>query len=324
MKTYIVESVGGPFRAVEVPRPQPANGQVLVAIRASAVNPLDTKIRAGEGGHAKQPLPAVLGVDMAGVVVAVGDSVTAFREGDEVFGMVGGVGGLQGTLAEFIVADAALVAHKPKSLSMRQAAAMPLVTITAWEGLVDRAGVHAGQTVLVHAGVGGVGYAAVQIALARGAQVFTTVSKDNRSVVEALGAVAIDRYEQPSEYLARHTAGEGFDIVYDTIGGPVLDASFEAVKRYTGHVVSCLGWGSHSLAPLSFRAATYSGVFTLLPLLSGVGRSHHGQILQQAAELADSGRLKPLLSERHFGPEDIAGAYEAVAKGSRGKVVVEL
>ena len=324
MKTYIVENVGGPFHAVQVPRPQPASGQVLVAIRASAVNPLDTKIRAGEGGHAKQPLPAVLGVDMAGVVIAVGDNVTSFREGDEVFGMVGGVGGLQGTLAEFIVADAALLARKPKSLSMRQAAAMPLVTITAWEGLVDRACVHAGQTVLVHAGVGGVGYAAVQIALAKGAKVFTTVSEDNRSIVEKLGAVAIDRYEPPSEYLARHTADKGFDIVYDTLGGPVLDASFGAVKRHTGHVVSCLGWGSHSLAPLSFRGATYSGVFTLLPLLTGFGRAHNGQILQQAAELADSGRLGPLLSERHFGPEDIGVAYEAVAKGSRGKVVVEL
>ena len=102
-----------------------------------------------------------------GVVVTAGPSVTAFRPGDEVFGMVGGVGGLQGTLAEFILADAALLASKPKALTMRQAAAMPLVTITAWEGLVDRAGVRDGQTVLVHAGAGGVGYAAVQIALAQ-------------------------------------------------------------------------------------------------------------------------------------------------------------
>ena len=323
MKAYIVESAGGPFCTMEVPTPRPGSGEVLVAIHASGVNPLDTKIRDGQGGHAKHPLPAALGLDMAGVVVAVGDDVNTFRPGDEVYGMVGGVGGLQGTLAEFIAADATLLAHKPKSLSMRQAAAMPLVTITAWEGLVDRAGVHAGQTVLVHAGLGGVGYAAVQIALSRGANVFTTVSEGNRSVIEDLGAIAIDRYEQPSEYLARHTAGEGFDIVYDTLGGPVLDSSFEAVKRYTGHVVSCLGWGTHSLAPLSFRAATYSGVFTLLPLLSGLGRSHHGQILQAAADLADKGQLGPLLSEQHFGPEDIVAAYEAVAKGSRGKVVVE-
>src|ERR1700678_1038458 len=162
MIAYVVEIAGGPFRAVEIPTPQPASDQVLVKIRASGVNPLDTKIRAGGGGHAKQPLPAVLGLDMAGVVVMVGADVTAFRPGDEVFGMVGGVGGLQGTLAEFVLANADLFALKPKSLSMREAAALPLVTITAWEGLVDRAKVHAGQKLLVHAGAGGVGHVAVQ------------------------------------------------------------------------------------------------------------------------------------------------------------------
>jgi NADPH:quinone reductase len=324
MKAYVVESAGGPFVATELPTPQPANDQVLVKIHASGVNPLDTKIRAGQAGHAKQPLPAVLGLDMAGVVEAVGAGVTAFRPGDEVFGMVGGVGGLQGTLAEYVVADAALLAHKPKTLSMRQSAALPLVTITAWEGLVDRAGVHAGQTVLVHAGAGGVGYAAVQIALAHGAKVFATVSDDKRSIVEAVGAIAIDRNVAVVDYVAEHSGGEGFDIVYDTLGGAVTDASFAAVKRYTGHAVSCLGWGSHSIAPLSFRAATYSGVFTLLPLLTGIGRVNHGHILHKAAELAEQHQLKPLLSKEQFGPNDIALAYDAVAKGSKGKVVLEL
>ncbi len=323
MKAYIVERAGGPFREVDIPTPPPANRQVLVKIHASGINPLDTKIRAGEGGHAKQPLPAVLGLDMAGVVVAAGPGVTVFQPGDEVFGMVGGVGGLQGTLAEFVAADAALIARKPTTLTMRQAAALPLVTITAWEGLVDRAGVCAGQTVLVHAGAGGVGYAAAQIALAHGAKVFATVSDDNRRIIDALGAIPIDRYAQPKDYVAEHTGGEGFDIVYDTLGGAVLDASFGAVKRYTGHVVSCLGWGSHSLAPLSFRAATYSGVFTLLPLLTEVGRSNHGHILHRVAELAGRNELKPLLNEQQFG-QDIASAYDLVAKGSRGKVVLEL
>src|SRR6201999_4371977 len=145
-------------------------GEVLIRVAASGVNPLDAKIRAAKADHAKQPLPAILGLDMAGTVVKTGHGVTAFKPGDEVFGMVGGVGGLQGTLAEFIAADAALLAHKPKGLTMRQAAVLPLVTITAWEGLVDRVGVHSAQTVLVHAGAGGVGYAAVQIAMAYGAK----------------------------------------------------------------------------------------------------------------------------------------------------------
>lgn len=324
MKGYIVERANGPFQEVNLPTPQPKNGQVLVAICASGINLLDTKIRAGEGGHARQVLPAVLGLDMAGVVTAVGEGVTTLQAGDEVFGMVGGVGGLQGTLAEFIVADAELLAPKPKSMTMRQVAALPLVTITAWEGLVDRAKVRAGQSVLVHAGAGGVGYAAVQIALAHGARVFATVSEDKRYIVEALGATAINRYTPVEDYVAEHTGDEGFDIVYDTLGGVVLDASFVAVKRYIGHVVSCLGWGSHALAPLSFRAATYSGVFSLLPLLTGNGRAHHGKILQKVTELVEQGRLKPLLAEEQFGANDIAAAYDLVVKGSKGKVILEL
>lgn len=323
MKAYIVETPNGPFQRTEVATPSPASNQVLVKIFASGVNPLDTKIRAGQAGHAKQPLPAILGLDMAGVVEAVGSDVSAFKPGDEVYGMVGGVAGLQGTLAEYITADAALLAHKPSALSMRQAAALPLVTITAWEGLIDRAQVHAGQTVLIHAGAGGVGYAAIQLALARGAKVFTTVSADKREIVEALGVTAIDRNASAADYVDQYTAGEGFDIVYDTLGGPVLDASFLAIKRYTGRVVSCLGWGTHALAPLSFRAATYSGVFTLLPLLSGNGRANHGHILEEAAKLANASLLKPLLVAQDFG-RDIAAAYDAVARGSKGKAVLEL
>ena len=279
MKVYVVEAAGGPFRAMDVPRSPVGHGQVLVKICASGVNPLDTKIRAGAADHARQPLPAVLGLDMAGTVERTGPDVTAFQPGDAVFGMVGGVGGLQGTLAEYVVADAELLAPKPNTLTMREAAALPLVTITAWEGLVDRARVRAGQTVLIHAGVGGVGYAAVEIALAHGAKTFATVSADKRAIVEGLGAVPIDRYAPVEKYVA--------------------------------------------LAPLSFRAATYSGVFTLLPLLTGLQRAHHGDILRKAAGLATKNQLKPLLNEQRFGPDDIANAFDAVLKGGKGKVVVE-
>jgi len=322
---WIVEKPDGEFRKVELDRPSMGINQVLVRVSASGVNPLDTKIRAGKAAHAQQPLPAVLGLDMAGTIEAVGAGVSAFRPGDEVYGMVGGVGGLQGTLAEFIAADADLLAHKPKNLSMRQAAALPLSIITAWEGLVDRAKVHAGQQVLIHAGAGGVGHIAIQVARAFGAEVFSTISPDKKKIVEDFGATPIDyRASSIEEYVAVHTQQKGFDIVYDTVGGPTLDASFTAVKRYTGHVVSCLGWGSHSLAPLSFRGATYSGVFTLLPLITGEGRAHHGEILAQASAFAEKGKLKPLLNERRFSTADIATAHALVASGSLGKVVIEL
>nr|WP_257031027.1 zinc-dependent alcohol dehydrogenase family protein [Edaphobacter lichenicola] len=297
----------------------------MVRVHASGVNPLDTKVRAGKAAHAKQPLPAVLGLDMAGVVEEAGEGVTTLRSGDEVYGMVGGVGGLQGTLAEFVVASADLVALKPKLLSMREAAALPLITITAWEGMVDRAKVHEGQRVLVHAGAGGVGHIAVQLAKAFGAEAFATVSAEKQHYVEEFGAVPIDyRTLSTEQYVAQYSDGEGFDVVYDTVGGATIDASFVAVKRYTGHVVSCLGWSTHSLAPLSFRGATYSGVFTLMPLLTGRGQAHHGEILREAAALVDSGKLRPLMNERRFSGADLDAAYALVESGAVGKVVVEL
>ena len=324
-RVWFIEQPNGPFHERQVARPAPGPRQVLVKIAASGLNPLDTKIRSGAAGHARQPLPAVLGVDMAGTVEAVGSEVTAFRPGDEVYGLAGGVGGLQGTLAEFLAADADLLACKPKNLSMRQAAAMPLGVITAWEGLVDRARVREKQRVLIHAGAGGVGYVAIQIAQAFGATVFATVSAEKAALVEDLGATAIDYRSTPvEEYLKTCTAGVGFDIVYDTVGGATLDASFISVKRYTGHVLSSLGWGTHSLAPLSFRGATYSGVFTLLPLITGEHRAHHGQILAQAARLAEQGRLKPYLSDERFAPSNLEAAFARVQAGSLGKVIVDI
>ena len=325
MRAYIVNEPNGPFLAIDIPRPVPAAGEVLVKVHASGVNPLDIKIRAAKAPHAQQALPAVLGIDMAGVIEEVGEYVTSFRVGDEVYGMVGGVGGHQGTLGAYLSVDASLLALKPTSLSMREAAALPLSVITAWEGLVDRAQVHAGQKVLIHAGAGGVGHVAVQIAVALGAEVFATVSPSKFDIVRGFGATPIDYTTQTVEqYVAASTGGEGFDIVYDTVGGATLDDSFKGVKRYTGHAVSCLGWGSHALAPLSFRGASYSGVFTLLPLLTGEGRAHHGHILSEAAKLAEAGKMKPLLNETRFSASDIEAAHALVEAGALGKVVIEL
>lgn len=127
------------------------------------------------------------------------------------------------------------------------------------------------------------------------------------------------------EYVAAHTSGAGFDVIYDTVGGVVLDASFSAVRTYGGHVVSILGWGTHKLAPLSFRAATYSGVFTLLPLLTGHGRENHGHILREAGKLVDSGQLRPLMDPRRFDFGSAMTAHEEVSAGrARGKIVIDV
>jgi NADPH:quinone reductase len=325
MRALIVSASQGGFEERLVPRPTAGNGEVLVRIAASGINPLDTKIRAGAAAHARHPFPAILGLDLAGTVAAVGAGVSAFRPGDEVFGMTGGVGGIQGSLAQYAAVDARLLARKPRNLSMREAAAVPLVFITAWEGLVDRAGVTAGQKVLVHGGAGGVGHMAVQIAKAYGAEVFATGSAANADYLRAIGAMPIDyRGETVDAYVTRCTGGHGFDLVYDTGGGAVLDASFAAVRRF-GHVVSCLGWGTHALAPLSFRAATYSGVFTLLPLLTGEGRDRHGEIMAEAAGLIEAGKLKPKLEPRTFDFSSAAEAHAAVqSQSAKGKVVVDV
>jgi NADPH:quinone reductase-like Zn-dependent oxidoreductase len=324
MTAATLDTHGGPFRLAPVARPVATVGEVLVRIHASAINPLDVKIRAGEAAHARQPLPAILGMDMAGVVEAVGPGVAGFRPGDEVYGMTGGIGGLQGSLAEYAAVDARLLALKPANLTMREAAALPLIFITAWEGLVDRAVAKPGQKVLVHGGAGGVGHIAIQIARAFGAQVFATGSTRSLRFIASLGAAPIDRGEMPVEdYVALHTEGRGFDLVYDTAGGATLDASFLAVRRF-GHVVSALGFGVHALAPLSFRAATYSGVFTLLPMLTGEGRDHHGEILRRATELVEGGSIMPRVDPRRFTLESLDEAYSAVISGAAGKIVVDI
>ncbi|WDZ79017.1 zinc-dependent alcohol dehydrogenase family protein [Ensifer adhaerens] len=325
MRAALLETHGGPFRLAEIARPQPGPGEVLVRVHASGVNPLDIKIRAGAAAHARHPLPAILGIDLAGVIESVGPDVTAFRCGDEVYGMTGGVGGIQGSLAEYASVDARLLARKPANFGFREAAALPLVFITAWEGLVDRAGVRAEQKVLIQGGAGGVGHVAVQIAKAFGAEVYATASAEKKDMVEALGATAVDyRAETVEDYVSAHAGGEGFDIVYDTGGGAILDASFKAVRRF-GHVVSCLGWGNHALASLSFRGGSYSGVFSLLPLLTGVGREHHGAILAEATRLIEGGKLVPALDPRSFSLGGVAAAHSAIEdRSARGKIVVDV
>lgn len=326
MRASVLHEYGRPLSVTHVPLPTIQPGQVLVRIDSSGVNPLDTKIRIGAAAHTRTTLPAILGIDLAGTVEAVAADVTAFNPGDEVYGMTGGVGGVQGSLAEYAAVDARLIAMKPVRWTFKEAAAAPLAIVTAWEGLVDRARVKPGDTVLVHGGAGGVGHVAVQLAIARGATVFATGTGADATAIRRFGATAIDfTTTSPEEYVRDHTDSEGFDVIFDTVGGATLDASFASVRRYTGHVVSILGWGTHSLAPLSFRGASYSGVFTLMPLLTGKDRAHHGSILRRASDLIDAGSLTPILDPRDFTLDTVHDAHRALETGDNtGKVVVHI
>ncbi|MFH6990090.1 zinc-dependent alcohol dehydrogenase family protein [Flavobacterium collinsii] len=325
MKALFTNTYESDFVSTEIEIPTPKSGEVLIKIHASGVNPIDNKIRIGVSPYASPVLPAILGTDLAGVVEAIGKDVTDFKVGDEVYGLAGGVLGLQGTLAEYTAVDAALLALKPKNLSMKEAAAVPLVLLTAWEGLIDRAKVKKGDQVLVHAGAGGVGHMVVQLARIFGADVYATVSPEKAPIAKAFGATPIDyRTTTVEDYVEQFTAGKGFDIIYDTVGGTSLDDSFKAIRHY-GQIASCYAFGTHNLATGSLRSASLHGVFVLHPMISGEGRKHHGDILKEAAKFIEEGKLKPIIDPRKFTLDNAIEAHKAVSDGSAvGKIVVDI
>ena len=329
MKAAILHQFGpeAPFALEDTARPAPGTGHVLVRIAATSVNTVDTMIRSM--GPENLPLspqaPAILGMDFAGTIEEVGEGVTGFSVGDEVYGCAGGLADLPGALAEFMLADARLIALKPKSLSMREAAALPLVGITALEGL-ERAGVGAGQRVLVQGGAGGVGHVAVQLAKRLGADVYATISgKASREIVAGYGATPIDYREQSvQEYLAEHTGGAGFDVVYDSVGGANMAKSFEAAAL-NAHVVTTVAMLELDLTPAHFKGLSIHVVFMLIPMLHDFKRSEHGVILTKLAEIVDAGELKPLLDAKSFHLPEVGAAYDRLTSGQAiGKVIVEL
>lgn len=329
MKAAILKSFGdtAPFTLEDTQTPELRAGHVLIRIAATSVNTVDTMIRAM--GPENLPLspqaPAILGMDFAGTIEAIGEGVDGFAVGDEVYGCAGGLADLPGALAKFMLADARLIAKKPASLSMREAAALPLVGITAFEGL-ERAGVRDGQTVLVHGGAGGVGHVAVQLAKSLGANVFTTVSGPaSRAIVEGYGATPIDYREHSVDaYVAAHTAGAGFDVVYDTVGGANMAKSFEAAAL-NGQVVTTFSMVELDLTPAHFKGLSIHVVFMLIPMLHDKGREDHHRILSKLASMVDAGDLKPLVDEEHFTLETVAEAYAKLSSGQAvGKVVIEI
>lgn len=327
MKAQIIRSHGDAdvFEAVEVPDPTPGPGQVLVRIEATSVNPVDTKIRR-YGREVSPELPAILGCDVSGKVVALGEGVDRFAVGDAVYGCAGGVRGVGGTYAELIAADARLLAHRPTSISPHEAAALPLVTITAWEGL-DRSLLEAGQTLLVHGGTGGVGHVVVQLAKARGARVFTTVSSEEKAALaRELGADETINYkdEKVADYVARLTGGRGFDVVFDATGGSDIATSFAGAKL-NGHVVTIVSGYDADLRPMHGKGLSLHVVFMLIPMLYDIGRETHGALMEEAAKLVDEGRLKPHVDPRRFSLAEVADAHRHLEGGKAvGKIVIDV
>lgn len=328
MKAMALNAYGdnAEFTETELPQPEITAGHVLVRVAAASVNTVDTMIRQmGKDLPLSPDLPAVLGMDFAGTVEAVGEGVTDFAAGDEVYGCAGGLADLQGSLAEYMLADAKLIAHKPETLTMREAAALPLVGITAYEGL-QRAHTQAGQKVLVHGGTGGVGHVAVQLARHLGADVYATVSAEKQAgIVEKYGATAINyKAEKVEDYVAKYTDGAGFDVVYDSVGGANMTNSFEAAVL-NGDVVTTVSLLELDLTPAHFKGLSIHVVFMLIPMLYNHKREQHGEILAKLSEIVDAGKLLPLLDEKQFSLADVGKAYDHLTSGQAiGKVVVEI
>ncbi|MER7194594.1 NADP-dependent oxidoreductase [Streptomyces flaveolus] len=307
MRAISQDTLGGPevLREVQLERPEPRPNEVLVRVRAAGVNPTDWKHRAN-GGFLGEP-PFVLGWDVSGVVEAVGIGVAAFRPGDEVFGMLSYPFG-HGSHAEYVTAPARTFTHKPAGIDHVQAGALPLVSLTAWQALVERADLREGQRVLIHAAAGGVGHVAVQIAKARGAHVIGTASAGKHEFLRSLGVDETVDYRETDIT----EAVKDVDVVLDTIGGETSLRSLR-VLRPGGIVVSILPVGSDEF----FEEAERLGV-RAVRMLVDADRAD----MREIAALVESGRLRAVI-EKTFQLADAAQAHELGETGrTTGKLVL--
>jgi len=298
MKAIVLSQPGVPenLQLQDLPKPTIAAGQVLVKLKAAGINPIDTKLRS-RGTFYPDASPQVLGCDGAGTIEAIGSDVTDWQPGQDVYFCYGGLGGPAGNYAEWAAVDACCLAAKPERLSFAEAAAAPLVLITAWEALRDRARITAGQKVLIHAGAGGVGHVAIQLAKLWGAEVAATVSTPEKAdFVVGLGCNRPILYDQENFVTAVQgwTGGQGVDIAFDTVGGDVLTTTFAAVKPY-GDVVTILEPAASTQWKVARNKNLRIGLELMLsPLLNhwDAGLHHHRDILRQCAAWIDAGHLK--------------------------------
>ena len=303
MKAVRIHAYGASdvLKLEDIPTPEPGIGEVLVKIKAASINPIDYKIREG---HMKGALPKTLGRDFSGTVESLGAGAAGFSKGDAVFGLLERD---RGSYAEYVATKASLLAAKPKNLHHDAAAAVPLAAITAWQGMVDHGGMHAGQRVLIHGGAGGVGHLAIQIAKAKGCWVATTVSGRDKDFVLGLGA------DQAIDYKSEKFEDQvsDIDLVYDLIGGETQTRSF-AVLKPRGALISTLQEPDKQKAKeKNLRTAHYMA-------------DANGAELSEIAKLIEAGKIKPHLAAR-FPLEQTAKAQDMLEKEHvQGKIVLTL
>ncbi|NKQ51734.1 zinc-binding dehydrogenase [Amycolatopsis sp. K13G38] len=311
-RAVLIERFGGPevLDLREVDKPTPGPGELLVRVLASGTNPVEAKIRQGVV-MPDLPLPAVLGGDVSGVVEAAGAGVSEFAAGDEVFYTPELT--QAGSYADYNVVAASIVAPKPRALSHVEAAAVPLAGGTAWEAIVRRLAVRPGETVLVHAGAGGVGSFAVQFAVAAGALVLATAGPDSQDLLRELGAVPIDYHDDdPVQITLDHTGGVGADAVLDLVGGENLVKSSAAARPF-GRIATVLP-----------PAGQLTRLYQQNQQLHGIMLTRERRRLEELTPLFDRGQVRPVV--RDVLPLDqVRQAHERLDSGhARGKTVLSL
>lgn len=315
MRAVILRAWGDPsqFEVQEVEQPTPGAGEVLVRVRASGTNPVEAKIRAG-GSWAQIAPPVILGYDVAGVVEAVGPGVTEFEPGDEVYYTPEIFGNQRGSYAEYNVAPATIMAKKPETLSFVEAAAIPLAGGTAWEAVIRRLQLRAGESILIQGGAGGVGSFAVQFAKAAGARVLATASAGNQETLRGLGVdVALDYVNDDIVAAVQdETGGQGVDAVLELAGENRVARSLPALRAF-GRIATIL-------PPQGDLSSLYVNNITLY----GVFLTREGRRLREMRPLFEQGQVEPLV-DRVLPLAEVAQAHERLDTGhGRGKIVLDL
>jgi NADPH2:quinone reductase len=332
MKAILMAAAGGPevLAQYDVEKPElPSPNHVRVKLAAAAVNPLDTKLRA-KAIYYPDKLPAILGCDGAGIIEKTGSAVTRFKVGDAVFFNNGGIGDEPGCYAEFTTVHEEYCAATPKNVGLQDAAGLPLVLITAWEALVERAHLKAGQTILIHGGTGGVGHIALQLANHLGARVAVTVSDDKKEgLAQGLEAEKIIRYKEMDFVVdtVDWTGGKGVDVVLDTVGGDTFLRSFNAA-RIGGKIVTILSTPlsleDTQLARLRNLSICYEMMLTPQVMKQHDERIRQRKILEQGAKLVEAGELGVLVSYA-LPLQEAAEAHRLIEKGSvLGKIILTM
>jgi NADPH2:quinone reductase len=332
MKAILMTAAGSAdmLAMYNVEKPELSSPQHLrVKLSAAGVNPLDAKLRANPIYYPNK-LPAILGCDGAGIVEKTGSAVTRFKEGDAVFFNNGGIGDEPGCYAEFTTVHEEYCAATPANLSLQDAAGLPLVLITAWEALVDRANLQPGQTILIHGGTGGVGHIALQLAKHLGARVAVTVSDDKKEgLAQGLEADKIVRYKEMDFVVdvEEWSGGKGVDVVLDTIGGDIFKRSMN-VTRIGGKIVTLLSTPlsleDTQLARMRNLSLCYEMMLTPQVMKQHDERIRQRKILEQGAQLVAAGKLGVLVSYA-LPLQDAAEAHRLIEKGGGlGKIILTM